>query len=86
MNVTFIGLGIMGSRMAKHILSVSNISLTVYNRSAEKAVALKEAGATVATRLPEAVQDADVVVTMVSTPEVVAALAASQEGFLPAMR
>ncbi|MEL6535230.1 MAG: NAD(P)-dependent oxidoreductase [Bacteroidota bacterium] len=86
MNVTFIGLGIMGSRMANNILSLPEVSLTVYNRSAEKAAQLKAAGATVATNLAEAVQYAEIVVTMLSTPEVVAALAASEQGFLAAMK
>lgn len=75
----------MGSRMAANLAS-SGISLTVYNRSTDKAEALKDQGATVTQTLVEAGTDADVVITMLSTPEVVQAVATGADGFLPAMK
>jgi 3-hydroxyisobutyrate dehydrogenase-like beta-hydroxyacid dehydrogenase len=71
MKVAFIGLGIMGSRMAANLLK-HGVDLTVYNRTRESALPLKEKGANVAASAAEAVQDADVVFSMLSTPQVVA--------------
>lgn len=70
MKIAFIGLGIMGSRMARN-LSKSSASITVYNRTIEKANALKEIGVQVVPSVTEAVADADIVFSMLSTPEVV---------------
>ena len=44
MSVTFIGLGIMGSRMAANLLK-NNINLTVYNRSQDPVKELQSKGA-----------------------------------------
>ena len=63
--VAFLGLGIMGSGMARRLLS-AGARLTVFNRSAERAEALAADGATVAGSPREAVADADVVVSMVA--------------------
>ena len=81
MNVTFIGLGIMGSRMARNLLK-NNVKLTVYNRSDEPAQLLEAQGAVRASSSTEAVQEADVVFTMLSSPEVVAEVATGSRGFL----
>lgn len=85
MNITFIGLGIMGSRMAKNLLK-KHFSVTIYNRSPEKAQPLIEAGATAAPSVEWAVNHADVVLTMLSTPEVVEEMAFGAEGFVKHMR
>jgi len=63
--VAFLGLGIMGSGMARRLLS-AGVRLTVFNRSAERARTLADAGATVAGSPREAVADADVVISMVA--------------------
>jgi len=81
MKVTFIGLGIMGSRMAQN-LRKHQIDLTVYNRSIEKTDALLALGATVAQTPLEAVKDADVVFSMLSTPEVVQSIFLGESGVL----
>ena len=81
MNVTFIGLGIMGSRMATHLIQ-SDISLTVFNRDSSKAKDLVSKGAKLATGLEDAVKEAEIVFTMLSKPEVVKEVA---EVFLPFM-
>ena len=70
MKVTFIGLGIMGSRMAANLLK-NGVDLTVYNRSQDSVKNLVEAGAKSGTTIEEAVKDADIVFSMLSTPEVV---------------
>ena len=70
MKITFIGLGIMGSRMARHILT-AGFDLTVWNRSPAASEPLQQAGATVAASATAAVREADLVLTMLSTPQVV---------------
>ena len=85
MNVTFIGLGIMGQRMARNLRN-NGVTLTVYNRSPEPTQALQEQGAQVAASAAESVQEADVVFTMLASPEVVDKVAMGPGGCLPAMR
>lgn len=70
MKIAFIGLGIMGSRMAAHLLKSGN-ELTVYNRSEAPRKKLAEHGAIEAHSLEEALTDADIVFSMLSRPEVV---------------
>ena len=82
MKVTFIGLGLMGSRMARHLLD-AGVDLTVYNRTASALDALVQHGAKAADSAAAAVQQADVVLTMLATPEVVDTVSAD---FLPAMQ
>ena len=84
MNVTFIGLGIMGSRMARNLLN-NNVKLTVYNRSDEPARILEQQGALRASSASEAVRGADVVFTMLSSPEAVAAVMTGPQGALADM-
>ncbi|MEM6737108.1 MAG: NAD(P)-dependent oxidoreductase [Bacteroidota bacterium] len=73
MKISFIGIGIMGSRMATNLLQ-SGVGLTIYNRSEAPRKKLKEIGAREATSLKEALSDADIVFTMLSKPEVIAEL------------
>jgi 3-hydroxyisobutyrate dehydrogenase len=61
MNVAFLGLGIMGSRMAANLRDAGH-DLVVWNRSREKADAF---GGAVASSPSEAAAQADVVITMV---------------------
>lgn len=85
MKITFIGLGIMGSRMASHLLA-NGLDLTVYNRSAPARAALVAKGAKTATSAAEAVAEADLVISMLSTPEVVEALFFGEDSLLSAMQ
>ncbi|WP_420847153.1 2-hydroxy-3-oxopropionate reductase [Nonomuraea basaltis] len=62
--IAFIGLGIMGSPMAVHLVRAGH-SVTGYNRSPEKAKALAEAGGRVAMSIADAVAGAEVVALMV---------------------
>ena len=64
-HIAFLGLGAMGSRMARRLLDAGH-ALTVYNRSAERAAPLVAAGAPHADTPRAAVADAEVVISMLS--------------------
>ena len=70
MKVGFIGLGIMGSRMASHLLQKSE-ELYIYNRNPEKADSLASKGAIRAESVEFLAAKVDIVFTMLSTPKVV---------------
>jgi 3-hydroxyisobutyrate dehydrogenase-like beta-hydroxyacid dehydrogenase len=63
--IGFVGLGLMGSRMAMNLVR-AGYAVTVYNRTPEKTKSLAEAGATVAGSLVEVAQNSEIVITMVS--------------------
>jgi 3-hydroxyisobutyrate dehydrogenase-like beta-hydroxyacid dehydrogenase len=63
MKIGFLGLGKMGTPMAKRLLAARH-ELTVWNRSREKAEALKAAGAEVAASPADVARTCDVVMTM----------------------
>lgn len=77
--VAFIGLGGMGSRMAHRLLDAGH-GLVVWNRTADKARPLSEAGAAVATTPADAARQADVVITMLADPQALADVTAGPEG------
>lgn len=84
MKIGFIGLGIMGSRMVKN-LAASGYKVFIYNRTIEKAQQL-ESDRIEAQSSPAAVAEAsDVIITMLSTPEVVQEVALGDNGFIPSM-
>lgn len=64
-SVAFLGLGVMGGGMASRLLS-AGFAVSVWNRSADRAEALRELGATVGRSPREAAAGADVVITMVA--------------------
>lgn len=78
--IAFIGLGIMGSRMAGHLIAENQV--TVWNRSKEKAEALVAAGAVWADSPKEAAEKADVIFTMLADPDAVEAVAFGENGVL----
>jgi 2-hydroxy-3-oxopropionate reductase len=68
--IAFIGLGIMGSPMACHLVHAGH-TVIGYNRSPDKTAALVEAGGSAAASIEGAVKGADVVATMVpDSPDV----------------
>ena len=82
MKVGFIGLGIMGSRMAAN-LQKRGYELIVYNRSRQKADPLVAGGAVWAPTPADAAKQAGVIITMLSTPDAVAETALlGKHGFL----
>jgi 3-hydroxyisobutyrate dehydrogenase-like beta-hydroxyacid dehydrogenase len=84
MKVAFIGLGIMGQPMAKNVAKKGYPSI-VYNRTAEKALPLKEAGAVVAGSPKEAAKGADVIILMLTGPEAVDQVLDGPQGVLAAL-
>lgn len=82
MKVGFIGLGIMGSRMATNLQKKGH-ELVVYNRSRQKADQLVASGAVWAPTPAEVAKQAGVVITMLSKPDAVAETALlGKHGFL----
>jgi 3-hydroxyisobutyrate dehydrogenase-like beta-hydroxyacid dehydrogenase len=65
MKIAFIGLGNMGSQMARNLIKAGH-SLTVYNRTVKRAEALESEGAKVASTPTQAVADAEVLITMLA--------------------
>jgi 3-hydroxyisobutyrate dehydrogenase-like beta-hydroxyacid dehydrogenase len=77
--VAVVGLGAMGSRIARRFLDAGH-ELTVWNRDAAKAEPLVAAGASAAQTPAEAARQAEAVVTMVADPEALAAVTEGPEG------
>jgi 3-hydroxyisobutyrate dehydrogenase-like beta-hydroxyacid dehydrogenase len=85
MNIGFIGLGIMGSRMAVNLAKAGH-QLSVYNRTKEKAqdilsrnIIWKDSPAQVASK-------SDVLITMLSAPDAVRNMALGDKGFLNTLK
>src|SRR5680860_1538738 len=85
MKIAFIGLGIMGSRMAANILNGGH-NLSVHNRTKIKAEFLLKNGAIWADTPEEVAKEANVIITMLENPDVVEDLALGKNGFLPALK
>jgi 3-hydroxyisobutyrate dehydrogenase-like beta-hydroxyacid dehydrogenase len=81
MKIGFIGLGIMGSRMAAN-LQKGGHSLVVYNRTHEKAEQLLSQGATWADSPAALATQAETIFTMLAHPEAVWEAALGKDGFL----
>jgi len=82
MKIGFIGLGIMGSRMAANLLKKGH-ELVIYNRTKEKADALIAAGASWAPTPAELAKRVPIMITMLSKPDAVAETALiGKHGFL----
>jgi len=79
--VALIGLGLMGSGMARRLLGAS-FPLTVYNRNPQPAALLAEEGAHVAASPREAAARADVVLSMVSDDVAARAVWLGEQGAL----
>lgn len=85
MEISFIGLGIMGSRMAANLLKAGH-RLYVYNRTQEKAEPLLAQGALWADSPAAAGKQAEVIITMLATPEAVEVTALGENGFLQTLK
>ncbi|HEX7752210.1 MAG TPA: NAD(P)-dependent oxidoreductase [Novosphingobium sp.] len=88
-NVSFIGLGIMGGAIARHIGQAGH-RLTVYNRSPERLEAWLEINpglaARVATSPADAAEDADVAITCVGNDDDVADVVLGPQGVFTTLR
>ena len=78
-SVAVVGLGAMGSRIARRFLDAGN-ELVVWNRDAARTAPLTEAGATRAQTPAEAARAAEVVVTMVADPQALQAVTEGPDG------
>jgi 2-hydroxy-3-oxopropionate reductase len=68
--IAFLGIGLMGKPMVMRLLA-ANYHLCVWNRNPDKAAPLQAAGAVLAASVAQAVQNADVVISMLSDGEAV---------------
>ncbi|KAA5541182.1 NAD(P)-dependent oxidoreductase [Adhaeribacter rhizoryzae] len=84
MKIGFIGLGIMGSRMAANLIKAGH-DLVVYNRTASKAEPLVAIGAKQVASPEEVARECRLIFTMLSTPESVEEAAVGAQGFLRAL-
>jgi 3-hydroxyisobutyrate dehydrogenase/glyoxylate/succinic semialdehyde reductase len=84
MKVGFIGLGIMGSRMAAN-LQKSGVELVVSNRTRSRAEPLLAGGALWADTPHEVGRQVDVLFSMLATPAVVEKTSLGENGFLESM-
>src|SRR5213596_3887959 len=85
MKIGFIGLGIMGSRMAAN-LQKHDYSLVVFNRTRDKAEPLLDRGATLADSPPKLAEQVNVLFTMLPHPDAVEQAALGTNGFLSHLR
>ena len=83
--IGFLGLGLMGGRMARSILRHGH-EVVVWNRTPDKAEALAAEGARVAATPREVAEAADVVVCCVADPNAVGRVVFSDDGVRPAAR
>jgi 3-hydroxyisobutyrate dehydrogenase/glyoxylate/succinic semialdehyde reductase len=81
MKIGFIGLGIMGSRMAAN-LQKNGYPLVVFNRTRAKAQPLLDKGATFAETPAQLAEQVDVLFTMLAHPDAVAQAALREKGFV----
>ncbi len=79
--IAYIGIGIMGRGMVGNLVG-AGFEVKAYNRTAERAEALRERGATVSTSIEEAVQGADVVIYCLSDDAAVEAVVWGEGGLL----
>jgi 3-hydroxyisobutyrate dehydrogenase-like beta-hydroxyacid dehydrogenase len=82
--IAVLGLGAMGSRIARRLLDGSPVS--IWNRSPGKTVELARAGARVAATPREAALDADFVFTMLTGPDALDIVASGPDGFADALK
>jgi 3-hydroxyisobutyrate dehydrogenase-like beta-hydroxyacid dehydrogenase len=84
MKIGFVGLGIMGSRMAANLQKAGH-TVAVHNRTREKAEELLSLGAIWAPSPADAAFQAETVFTMLAPPEAVREAALGTDGFLGAL-
>jgi 3-hydroxyisobutyrate dehydrogenase/glyoxylate/succinic semialdehyde reductase len=85
MKIGFIGLGIMGSRMAANLLK-GGYSLVVYNRTEKKAIRLGKEKLEIMNTPEDVGRETEILFTMLSTPDAVKETALGEKGFLNSMK
>jgi 3-hydroxyisobutyrate dehydrogenase len=81
MKIGWIGLGNMGTPMSKRLIH-AGYSVTVYNRSNAKEEALKQMGATVASSPRLLIEQADVIIIMVTDDHAIREIFTGENGLL----
>ena len=81
MNIAFLGLGNMGSPLARRLLDAGH-TLTVFNRTAGRAKPLERAGAKLASSPADAARHAEVMITMVGDDDALEAVLLGEHGAL----
>lgn len=81
MKIAFLGLGHMGTPMARHLLRAGH-DVTVWNRTAEKSGPLKADGAKVAASPAEAAHNAEAAITMLADDYAVEASVLHKDGVI----
>ncbi len=84
-NLGFVGLGVMGSRMAKRLLDAGH-SVTGYNRTKSKAQWLLDAGMKWADSPRAAVESSDAVFSMIANNAALRAVTEGNDGILAGLR
>ena len=85
MKIAFIGLGRMGMGMARNLLRAGQ-TVSVFNRSREKAVALAADGARAANSPADACRDAEAVMTMVADDHALEQIVFGNDGIASALK
>lgn len=85
MNLAFLGLGKMGSGMARNLIRAGH-KIAVYNRSREKAEPFAKEGARVADSPADACRDAEVVLSMVADDSAVEHMVFGKDGIFAAAK
>ena len=83
--ITFLGLGLMGSGMARRLLG-AGFPLTVFNRNRDKATAFAKDGARIAESPRDAAKAADVIVSMVADDNASRAMWLGENGALAGVK
>jgi 3-hydroxyisobutyrate dehydrogenase-like beta-hydroxyacid dehydrogenase len=83
--IAFLGLGQMGSAMAARLLQAGH-EVTVWNRTPEKTKPLVEKGATAAPSPADAAAGAEIVITMLATPEALKEVVFGENGLAQGLR
>jgi 3-hydroxyisobutyrate dehydrogenase-like beta-hydroxyacid dehydrogenase len=81
MKIAFLGLGNMGSHMARHLLNAAH-QVTVWNRTQSKAEALRSHGAVVAGSPAHAARGAELAISMLADDGAVEAAVLGEQGLL----
>ncbi len=81
MRVGFVGLGLMGKPMATRVLNAGH-TMYVHNRTKQKAEALTSHGAVWCDSAAAVAQKTEIVVSMLSTPDVLESVAIGKKGIL----
>src|SRR5882724_4662524 len=82
--IGFLGLGEMGTPMARRLLQAGH-ELLVWNRSAERTAPLAQEGAAVVSSPARAAAGRDFVITMLATPDALEQVLFGSEGLAPAL-